>query len=200
MEKILLEIIGMSYSQSQSGAYALILGVIGSRIRIPIMIGGFEAQAIAIGIEKMKPTRPLTHDLFKNFAEHFNINLLEVVINKFEEGIFYAKMVCEQNGEITEIDSRTSDAIALAVRFDCPIYCNKKVVDEVGLKMDDDGKTIEKRKVKKQNIKNSTSTESRYENYLLEELKDMLQKAIAEENYEEASLLRDEIKRRNKLI
>ena len=198
MEKVKLEIIGMSYSQSQSGAYALILGVVGKRIRIPIMIGGFEAQAIAIGIEKMSPARPLTHDLFKNFAVHFNIKLLEVIINKFEEGIFYAKLVCEHNGEISEIDSRTSDAIALAIRFNCPIYCAKPVVDEVGLEMDDEGNTMENEKDMKPESETSTTHKSRFEDYLLEELEEMLQKAIDEENYEEASIIRDEIKRRKK--
>ncbi len=196
MEKIKLEIVGMSYSQSQSGAYALILGVVGKRIRIPIMIGGFEAQAIAIGLENMKSPRPLTHDLFKNFAEHYNISLKEIIINKFEEGIFFAQLVCEHNGEISFIDSRTSDAIALAIRFGCPIYCAKEVVDETGLEMDDEGNTTENKKSVKTESETSSSHKSRFEDYLLEELEEMLQKAIEEENYEEASVIRDEIKRR----
>jgi bifunctional DNase/RNase len=200
MEKIKLEIIGMSYSQSQSGAYALILGVAGKRIRIPIMIGGFEAQAIAIGIEKMKPQRPLTHDLFKNFAVHFDINIKEIIINKFEEGIFYAQLVCEHNGKISKIDSRTSDAIALAIRFDCPIYCAKEVVDEAGIEMDDEENTMEKEKAVKPERETSSTHKSRFEDYLLEELEEMLQKAIDEENYEEASIIRDEIKRRKELL
>ena len=117
-----MEIIGMSYSQSQSGAYALILGEQGGARRLPIIIGGFEAQAIAVELEKMKPSRPLTHDLFKNFAEHYNIFIKEVVIDKFMEGVFFAKLLCLQNDKESEIDARTSDAVALAIRFRCPIY------------------------------------------------------------------------------
>lgn len=194
-----MEIVGMSYSQSQSGAYALILGVVGMEKRLPIIIGGFEAQAIAIELEKMKPTRPLTHDLFKNFASHFEIKIVEVVINKFEEGIFYSKLVCERDGDITEIDSRTSDAIALALRFSCPIYAFEPIIDEAGILMDDENAD---------HIKESAGNDQEfsderpgaYEEFLMEELEDMLKKAIAEENYEEASRLRDEIKKRkNKL-
>ncbi len=193
----------MSYSQSQSGAYALILGVTGSRIRIPIMIGAFEAQAIAIGIEKMKPARPLTHDLFKNFAEHYNITLTEVVINKFEEGIFYAKLVCNRNGEISEIDSRTSDAIALAIRFGCPIFCNKEIVKEVGIEMDEknDYDSASEKQQKEGLHTEDTSQQtsgSKYGEYLIEELEELLKKAIEEENYEEASVIRDELKKRRK--
>ncbi len=122
MDKIRLEIIGMSYSQSQSGAYALILGEQGGVRRLPIIIGGFEAQAIAVELEKMKPSRPLTHDLFKNFAEHYNVFIKEVIIDKFREGVFFAKLICLQGDIESEIDARTSDAVALAIRFRCPIY------------------------------------------------------------------------------
>ncbi len=195
MNKLRMEIVGMSYSQSQSGAYALILGVVGKETRLPIIIGGFEAQAIAIELEKMRPSRPLTHDLFKNFALRYEINIVEVVINKFEEGIFYSKLVCEKDGKLSEIDSRTSDAIALALRFDCPIYALESIVDEAGIVMSDiPGEAMEEPE------EDLIEPDSAYEEFLLEELEEMLQKAIEEENYEEASRLRDEIKRRkNKL-
>jgi bifunctional DNase/RNase len=193
MKKIRLEIIGMSYSQSSSGAYALILGIAGENRRLPIIIGGFEAQAIAIELEKMKPTRPLTHDLFKSFADHFDIKIVEVVINKFEEGIFFSKLVCESGGMISEIDSRTSDAVALAIRFDCPIYAYESILNEAAIDMDDEQEADEQ--VADENIKKS-SAHGKYEDYLLEELEEMLKKAVAEEKYEEASRLRDEINKR----
>jgi bifunctional DNase/RNase len=196
MKKIRLEIVGMSYSQSQSGAYALILGVIGEKKRLPIIIGGYEAQAIAIELEKMKPTRPLTHDLFKNFASHFEVNVKEVVINKFEEGIFYSKLVCEQFGKISELDSRTSDAVALAIRFECPIYALEEIIDEAGIVMEDDPAVGEGSVLVDEEEKNPTP--GKYSDYMLEELEDMLKKAVSDEDYEEASRLRDEIKRRKK--
>ncbi|NOX85401.1 MAG: bifunctional nuclease family protein [Chlorobi bacterium] len=193
MKKIRLEIVGMSYSQSQSGAYALILGVVGGKRRLPIIIGGFEAQAIAIELEKMKPTRPLTHDLFKNFALHFGINLKEVVINKFEEGIFYSELICEHDGIESAIDSRTSDAVALAIRFNCPIYAYESILEEAGIVMDEEtGEAGEVAEGKK------PMRHTSYEDYLMEELEEMLKKAVGEENYEEASRIRDEINRRKK--
>jgi len=139
MEKIKLEIAGLSYSQTQSGAYALVLSESIGKRRLPIIIGGFEAQAIAIELEKMTPSRPLTHDLFKNFAELFKINLTEIIIYNLVEGIFFAKLICEHNGEEVEIDSRTSDAIALSVRFECPIYTYEFVLSSAGIILDDEG-------------------------------------------------------------
>lgn len=192
-----MEIVGMSYSQSQSGAYALILGVVGKETRLPIIIGGFEAQAIAIELEKMKPTRPLTHDLFKNFALQFQINIVEVVINKFEEGIFYSKLVCEKEGELSEIDSRTSDAIALALRFGCPIYALESIIDEAGILMSDLPGEEETHDSMDDDV---FEKDSAYDEFLLEDLEQMLQKAIEEENYEEASRLRDEINRRKRKL
>jgi len=194
MKKIKLEIVGMSYSQSQSGAYALVLGVPGESKRLPIIIGGFEAQAIAIELEKMKPTRPLTHDLFKNFALHFGIRVKEVIINKFVDGIFYSKLVCiSHDGEISEIDSRTSDAVALSLRFSCPIYVEEHVMDEAGIVLEDgDADDIDG----EDEIVESGSAS--YKDYLATELKEMLDKAVAEENFEEASKIRDEINRRKK--
>ncbi len=191
---------GMSYSQSQSGAYALFLGVVGEDKRLPIIIGGFEAQAIAIFLEKMKPQRPLTHDLFKNFATSFGINLKEVVINKFEEGIFYSKLVCEKDNRIVEIDSRTSDAVALALRFGCPIYADAAIVDEAGIVIEESDTEPETEEKAEEQHAETTSSGFAYENYLLEELEDMLRKAIEEENYEEASHIRDEIKKRKEKL
>lgn len=196
MKKVKLNIVGMSYSQSSSGAYALILGVSGENRRLPIIIGGFEAQAIAIELEKMKPTRPLTHDLFKSFADHFGVQIQEVIINKFEEGIFFSKLVCEADGKRTEIDSRTSDAVALAIRFDCPIYAFQSIIDEAAIDMEVDQKTDEGADAKPE--EKSEESIEKYEDYLVEELEDMLKKAVLEEKYEEASRLRDEINKRKK--
>lgn len=194
MKKIKLEIVGMSYSQSQSGAYALVLGVPGESKRLPIIIGGFEAQAIAIELEKMKPTRPLTHDLFKNFALHFGIRVKEVIINKFDDGIFFSKLLCiSHDGEQSEIDSRTSDAVALSLRFNCPIYVKENVLDEAGIILED-GKEDKVGSDDAETVSTSTS----YQDYLEDELKDMLDKAVTEENFEEASRIRDEINRRKK--
>ena len=200
MKKVEMFVAGMSYSQSQSGAYALFLGVVGEDKRLPIIIGGFEAQAIAIFLEKMKPQRPLTHDLFKNFADSFGIRLIEVVINKFEEGIFYSKLVCEKDGEIKEIDSRTSDAVALALRFGCPIYADEAIVDEAGIVIEESESEPEEEELKAEVHKEPDPAGYAYEDYLLEELEELLQKAIEEENYEEASRIRDEIKRRKERL
>ena len=185
MKKIRLEIVGMSYSQSQSGAYALILGVAGENRRLPIIIGGFEAQAIAIELEKMKPTRPLTHDLFKNFADHFNINIKEVIINKFEEGIFFSQLISEHDGHHTEIDSRTSDAVALAIRFGCPIYAYESIIEEAGIVMDDEN-TGDEVGVEITKESELAINPGQYEDYLLEELEELLKKAVLDEDYEEA--------------
>ena len=196
MKKIKLEIVGMSYSQSQSGAYALILGVSGENRRLPIIIGGFEAQAIAIELEKMKPTRPLTHDLFKSFASNFNVTIKEVIIYKFEEGIFYSKLICVQEDKISEIDSRTSDAVALAIRFECPIYAEEEIIEEAGIIMEEEVKVTKEEEPKESE---EIQVEGAYEDYLTEELEEMLSKAVSAENYEEASRIRDEInKRKNK--
>ncbi len=200
MKKIEMFVAGMSYSQSQSGAYALFLGVVGEDKRLPIIIGGFEAQAIAIFLEKMKPQRPLTHDLFKNFATSFGIHLKEVVINKFEEGIFYSKLVCEKDGKKVEIDSRTSDAVALALRFDCPIYAAAEIIDEAGIVIEESDTEPETEGEAEVKHVESSTTDYAYENYLLEELEDLLKKAIEEENYEEASRIRDEIKKRKEKL
>lgn len=191
MEKIKLEIIGMSYSQSQSGAYALILGEIEGDRRLPIIIGGFEAQAIAIELEKMKPSRPLTHDLFKSFADNFDVTIKEVVINKFIEGVFHAELVCmDENGE-HKIDARTSDAVALALRFHCPIYTFDKIMSAAGIVVDEEKEEEQKKRTtKKEKADDSLAQDT------ATDLKDLLQKAIDNEDYEKASKIRDEINRR----
>jgi len=183
----------MSYSQSQSGAYALILGEIGGKRRLPIIIGGFEAQAIAIELEKMKPSRPLTHDLFKNFADNYNVRINEVVIDKFREGIFFAKLLCVQDSVETEIDARTSDAVALAIRFNCPIFTYEKILTEAGILMDDANPSFGAKPLKEE-----VTESSEYENCTLNELNDLLKKAVDSEDYEQASLIRDEIHRRKR--
>ncbi len=196
MKKVRLEIVGMSYSQSQSGAYALILGIPSKKKRLPIIIGSNEAQSIAIELEKMKPSRPLTHDLFKNFATHFKINIKEVLINKFEEGIFHSLLICEQNETIVEIDSRTSDAVALALRFNCPIYAYQNIIDEAGIMLEDQPVGDDPEADTKQS--ETEKPISGYKNLLVDELEDMLKTAIENENYEEASKIRDEINNRKK--
>jgi uncharacterized protein len=200
LEKIKLNIIGISYSQSQSGAYALILGESGGKRRLPIIIGGFEAQAIAIELEKMKPARPLTHDLFKNFAESFGITLIEVIINKFHEGVFYAKLICTSGQEEREIDARTSDAVALAVRYSCPIYTYEKVLSVTGVVIDE-GKENELKGESTNDIEELIDSDNfnsgnEFSGLSLEELEKLLNEAISDENFERASLIRDEIKKR----
>lgn len=191
MEKIKLDIVGLSYSQTQSGAYALVLGESNGKRRLPIIIGGFEAQAIAIELEKMTPSRPLTHDLFKNFAEEFNINISEVVIYNLVEGIFFSKLICEKDGEEIEIDSRTSDAIALAVRFNCPIYTYEFVLGSAGILLEDDFEGQAEETIQ------DDPEEQSPKRYTLEELNQQLNAAIENEDYEAASKIRDEINRRN---
>jgi bifunctional DNase/RNase len=192
MDKIRLEIVGMSYSQSQSGAYALILGEVKGNRRLPIIIGGFEAQAIAVELEKMKPTRPLTHDLFKSFADAYLIQIKEVIIDQFKQGVFHAKLVCVQNNIENLIDSRTSDAVALAIRFKCPIFTYEKIMAEAGMLMDENASSAA-------DITGSAEespAEATFEEHTLSELEEMLEKAVEQEEYEKASLIRDEISKR----
>jgi bifunctional DNase/RNase len=194
MDKVKLEIVGLSYSQTQSGAYALILAESGGKRQLPIIIGGFEAQAIVIEHEKMTPTRPLTHDLFKSFANAFNFQIKEVVIYNLSEGIFYSKIVCEKDGFIAEIDARTSDAIAIGMRFNAPIYTFESILASAGLATDeedtDDEKDLESEE--------ETLIEQSYTNSTREELEAQLNEAIENEEYELASKIRDEIYRRFK--
>ena len=190
MEKIKLDIIGLSYSQSQTGAYALILGESLGERRLPIIIGGFEAQAIAIELEKMKPSRPLTHDLFKNTAVLFNLQILEVIIHKFSEGVFYAKLIISDGKVEKEIDARTSDAVALALRFHCPIYTYENVLSAAGIIM------TENENDTKSKSDNQDEKSNGLNDYTLEELEELLKITIENEDYERASQVRDEIKKR----
>lgn len=189
MKKIKLEILGISYSQSQSGAYALILGETGKKRRLPIIIGSFEAQAIAIELEKMKPSRPLTHDLIKNFATTFNIAINEVIIYKFSEGIFFAKLICFDGVKEMEIDSRTSDAVAIAVRFKCPIYTYESILKAAGIVLQDENQPLDPEIISEE----KEEKEGAYASFTLSELETMLLAAIDEEAYEKASRIRDEI-------
>lgn len=194
MKKVRLEIVGLSYSQTQSGAYALVLGESTGSRRLPIIIGGFEAQAIAIELEKMTPTRPLTHDLFKAFAETFSIDVTEILIYNLVEGIFYAKLVCTDGTKDVEIDARTSDAIALAVRFNCPIFTYEFILKSAGIVLDDESlPSLEQVSAPVEEITNS---ESEYQSKSTEELKNLLQSALDNEQYELASKIRDEINTR----
>lgn len=193
MEKLKLDIVGLSYSQTQSGAYALVLGEATGKRRLPIIIGGFEAQAIAIELEKMTPSRPLTHDLFKNFAEEFHINISEVIIYNLVEGIFFSKLICEKDGEEIEIDSRTSDAIALAVRFNCPIYTYEFVLGSAGILLEDDFDKDEDETLQESAAPEASGPKS----LSLDELNQQLSAALENEDYESASKIRDEINKRN---
>lgn len=194
MKKVRLEIVGLSYSQTQSGAYALVLGESAGSRRLPIIIGGFEAQAIAIELEKMTPTRPLTHDLFKAFAKTFNVDVTEILIYNLVEGIFYAKLICSDGSKDVEIDARTSDAIALAVRFNCPIFTYEFILKSSGIVLDDESlPTLEQISAPLEEIMNS---ENEYQSKSTEELKNLLQSALDNEQYELASKIRDEINTR----
>lgn len=200
MKKVRLEIVGLSYSQTQSGAYALVLGEsLGSR-RLPIIIGGFEAQAIAIELEKMSPSRPLTHDLFKAFAKTFEISVTEVLIYNLVEGIFYAKLICTDGNREVEIDARTSDAIALAVRFNCEIYTYEFILKSAGIVLDDEseGTVSGDETTTPEAPAENPAAADEYKNKSSEELKNMLQSALDEEKYEMASKIRDELNQRKK--
>jgi bifunctional DNase/RNase len=188
MNKIKLDIAGLSYSQTQSGAYALVLMESGGNRQLPIIIGSFEAQAIAIELEKMTPTRPLTHDLFKSFAKSFSIKVIEVVIYNLHEGIFYAKLICEKDGFTSEIDARTSDAIAIGVRFKCPIYTFESILSSAGVILDENDF--------RENDFDAEEDESVIDNYSISELETQLNDALESEDYELASKLRDEINKR----
>ena len=190
MNKILLNVIGITYSQSQSGAYALLLEVKGEQTRLPIIIGEAEAQSIAIAIEGQETRRPLTHDLFKTFAKSYEINITEVVINRFKEGLFYSELHCIKDGEETIIDARTSDAVALALRFDAPIYANSQVIEEAGIIMDDIDLDDEGDDADTDTDTNF-DTDTDFERYDIKELQHLLQKAIEDEDYAKASVLRD---------
>lgn len=201
MKKVKLDIVGLSYSQTQSGAYALVLGEVNGRRRLPIIIGAFEAQAIAIEIEKMTPSRPLTHDLFKTFAQIYNIEIKEILIYNLVEGVFYAKLICTDGQTTHEIDARTSDAIALAVRFNAAIFTYEFILSSAGIVIEgNDFLFLENMDnlSKEQGTEDITSIpSSSYKSLSIEELNQKLQEAIAEEAYEKAARIRDELNKRN---
>ena len=196
MEKVKLEIVGLSYSQTQSGAYALVLAEVNGGRRLPIIIGGFEAQAIAIELEDMTPSRPLTHDLFKNFALEFNIKIKEVLIYNLSEGIFYAKLICDQDGVTKEVDARTSDAIAMAVRFKCPVYTYASIMDSAGIKLDEGDELESMIEVNPSEDSTKKDDEDGFSKLTVSELENQIDSAVENEDYELASKIRDEINRR----
>lgn len=202
MDKVRLSVLGLSYSETQSGAYALVLAEENGERRIPIIIGAFEAQAIAIELEGLKPPRPLTHDLFLQFANAFKIEVLEVNIFKLEEGVFFSNLVLKHDKNNVIIDSRTSDAVALALRFKCPIYTSNEVIEKAGIiiefgkESDKPSSEDEKNSESKAPAKKSAK-QAPFSKFDLSELEEMLQKAIRDEDYERASNIRDEINRRN---
>jgi len=192
MKKIRLKVVGISYSQTQSGAYALILAEENGNRRIPIIIGGFEAQAIVVKLENITPPRPLTHDLLLLFAREFGVSVLEVLIYKLEEGVFYSRFVCNNGEKEVLIEGRTSDAVALALRFGCPIYMTEDILDKVGINInfsnaeeDTDNSILEPENVK-------------YDSYTNDELSKMIDEAVKKEEYEKAAVIRDELERRKK--
>ena len=190
MKKIELEIVVLSHSITQTHSYAVVLGEVNGLRRLPIVIGGFEAQAIAVALEKMQPSRPLTHDLMKNFMNAFNVDLLEVNITDLQEGIFYSKLVCSSENDTVEIDSRTSDALALAVRFGCPVYTFEHILDSAGILMEDTAAT---KKRKPTEIEETSSETGDLKALSLEELNKLLNEVLEQEDYLRAIAIRDEI-------
>jgi uncharacterized protein len=200
MKKIELEIVALSHSITQTHSYAVVLGEVNGLRRLPIVIGGFEAQAIAVALEKMQPSRPLTHDLMKNFMNAFAIDLLEIIICDLQEGIFYSKLVCSSENDTVEIDSRTSDAIALAVRFGCPVYTYENILESAGILMEDTGSTGKKKKGKQEVMveqDNPTSNED-LKTMTLTDLNSLLNEVLEKEDYIRAITIRDEINSRSR--
>jgi len=207
MNKVRLRVLGISYSQTQSGAYALVLKEENGNRRIPIIIRGFEAQAIAIQMEGLKPPRPLTHDLFLSLASAYNISLVEIFIHRLENGVFHCEIVCENQNTRVKIDSRTSDAVALALRFNCPIYTTEDILQKAGIAVDIEQEERQagvkkKRGSSKRAQENDEEDdtikkeENPFESFSDEELQELLEDAIEKEDYEFASHIRDEINRR----
>jgi bifunctional DNase/RNase len=196
MGKVKLNVLGISYSQTQSGAYALVLSEEEGKRRIPIIIGGFEAQSIAIQIEGLTPPRPLTHDLFLNFAKSYSIEIVDVQIYKLEEGVFFSKLHCDNGKKEVYIDARTSDAIALALRFKCPIYTTEEIIEKAGIILEFDGTEDDVEKMASSEKKESYDT-TLFSKMSLSELKTILEEAVLNEDYEKASKIRDEIKKRS---
>lgn len=196
-DKIKLEILGLSSSQSQSGSFALVLGEVNGNRRLPIIIGIFEAQAIAIEIEKIIPNRPMTHDLFKSFAINFGYDIKEIMISDLKEGVFFAKIVCSIDDKILEIDARPSDAIAIGLRFDVEIFTNESILTEAGIVLTDEEEEISDVKQKTTRSEKPEPVSKRMEDLPYDQLKKMLDEALAKEDYERAAKIRDEINKRN---
>jgi bifunctional DNase/RNase len=197
MRKIELEIVALSHSITQTHSYAVVLGEVNGLRRLPIVIGGFEAQAIAVALEKMQPSRPLTHDLMKNFMNAFNVELTEIVISDLQEGIFYSKLVCVGEHDTVEIDSRTSDALALAVRFGCPIYTYENILENAGILMEDtSGK--KKKQASSSSPEREESANDDLRSLSLDELQALLNEVLEQEDYIRAIAIRDEINSRKK--
>jgi bifunctional DNase/RNase len=207
MSLVKLNIKGISYSQTQNGAYALILSEVDGERKLPIVIGAFEAQSIAIALEKeIKPPRPLTHDLFKNFADRFEIQVKQVIIHKLVDGVFFSSIICERDKIEEIIDARTSDAIALALRFNAPIFTYKNILEKAGIFLkagpkkkdtpDDEQAILEQ--LMTDDTESTKKSSKSYKTYSLKELHDMLDKAVDSEDYEKAALIRDEISKREK--
>ncbi|MFT3981443.1 MAG: DUF151 domain-containing protein [Ferruginibacter sp.] len=195
MKKIELEIVALSHSITQTHSYAVVLGEVNGLRRLPIVIGGFEAQAIAVALERMNPSRPLTHDLMKNFMIAFNVELHEIVINDLQEGIFYSQLVCSSSNDTVEIDSRTSDALALAVRFGCPIYTYENILEQAGVLMEDEqGK--EPSAIEATIPETAPAGHEDLKRMSLDELNDLLSEVLEQEDYIKAIAIRDEIKSR----
>lgn len=197
MKKIELEIVALSHSITQTHSYAVVLGEVNGLRRLPIVIGGFEAQAIAVALERMQPSRPLTHDLMKNFMNAFNVELMEIVINDLQEGIFYSKLVCINEHDTIEIDSRTSDALALAVRFGCPIYTFDNILESAGILMEDSSKKKGDVAVE-QTVGTSSSSNENLHSLSVDELQTLLNEVLEQEDYLRAISIRDELKKRKK--
>lgn len=202
MELITLNIKGISYSQTQTGAYALLLSEEDGKRQLPIVIGAFEAQSIAIALEKeLKPPRPLTHDLFKTFADRFALTVTKVIIHKLIDGIFYSSLICQGENKEEVIDARTSDAIALALRFNAPIYTYPNILDKAGIELQKS--TTQKTEEKDQDIDEDfdlfgeETQENEFAHLTTNQLSELLEKAVKEENYEKAAKLRDEISKRS---
>jgi bifunctional DNase/RNase len=198
MRKIELEIVALSHSITQTHSYAVVLGEVNGLRRLPIVIGGFEAQAIAVALEKMHPSRPLTHDLMKNFMSAFNVDLTEIVISDLQEGIFYSKLLCVSEHDTVEIDSRTSDALALAVRFGCPIYTYEHILESAGILMEDTGKKKKSSSTATVSQKEEMSHNEDLKALSLEELNSLLNEVLEQEDYIRAIAIRDEINNRKR--
>lgn len=201
MSLIRLNIKGISYSQTQNGAYALILNEVDGERKLPIVIGAFEAQSIAIALEKeIRPPRPLTHDLFKTFSDKFDIVVKQVIIHKLVDGVFYSSLVCEKDDHEEIIDARTSDAIALALRFQAPIFTYQNILDKAGIYLqinpEEEGEKIEEKQSEPLEIEIETDNTNSLQSKTLSELKSLLQDAVNNEDYEMAAKVRDEISKR----